>query len=48
MTQQAEIEVSEKFACPNEHFLTEINGALHALPARECSAYCGMSNKETD
>ena len=48
MTQEAEIDVSDKFACPNGHYLTEIDGQKHALPARECSAYCGMSNKETD
>ena len=37
---------SDKFICPNGHFLMIIDGAISPLASQECSAFCGMANTE--
>lgn len=34
--------------CPNGHGLMVIDGSRHPLASQECSAYCGMANRQND
>ena len=34
--------------CPNGHGLMVIDGNRHPLASQECSAYCGMANRENN